>query len=99
LNEFHFEQQTPDRERPRPIGASPRDCAANKNRRNLLTGFEEQYAPDPPPVLRFNYLTHGSCNCTNTWKKLINRGDVFEIVVRSAVCNDVLEAILNEFNY
>jgi hypothetical protein len=40
-------------------------------------------------MLRVKYAARGSSNYTNTWKKLINRGDVFEIVVRSAVCNDV----------
>ena len=39
-------------------------------------------------MLRVKCAARGSSNGTNTWKKLINRGDVFEIVMRSAVCND-----------
>jgi hypothetical protein len=46
-------------------------------------------------MLRVKYAARGSSNCTNTWKKLINRGDVFEIVVHSAVCNDVLRTNLS----
>jgi len=34
----------------------------------------------------------------NRWKKLINRGDVFEIVVPWAVWNDALKQTFNEFN-
>jgi hypothetical protein len=46
-------------------------------------------------MLRVKYAARGSSNRTNTLKKLINRGDVFEIVVRSAVCNDVLRTNLS----
>jgi hypothetical protein len=37
-------------------------------------------------------------NCTNAWKKLINCGDVFEIVVGAIVWNDALKIIFQISN-
>jgi hypothetical protein len=75
-------------------------------RRNLLTSFGEQYACDGGPAAAtaatvdtgcYVLCAESCCNRTNAWKKLINRGDVFAIVVGASVWNDALEIILSNF--